>query len=649
MKQGNKIYFLIILASFTSINMYAQTNFSLNSGTSHLYWAFGSSSSWTNRYDTYNGTSKEWKVAVGSSAHTGADQYADDWNWGSGNADEGQDLYACGSGTVIYVNNTLGTASSCGNSYGRQVIIRFTGTNFAVRYAHLQSVAPGIVKNGTVSAGQLIGYLGKTGLTGTGTCTSHLHIVLYKNITNGSTALASLELGQKPTASCAAAFFLDAANQSDLSVQSPSASPTSIAKGSTLTASCTIKNNGTGATGQTTTLTYYLSSNSTYSSDDVELGTDDVSSLNAGATSSKSKTLTIPSSATTGTKYIIFRADATNAVTESNESNNIGYKQITITNPTITVSPTSLSFTSSASNKTSTVSGVSTYSVSDNQSWINATKSGSTVTVAVLANTSSSSRTGTVTVSATGAANKTISVTQSGATTSTPSNDNPCNAITLPIVSSWSYTTGTNVNATNTTNPGPTSSCPFYGKDVWYKFTATFSTMTIQMNQTGTATDMMMALYSGNCSSLVGLECDDDDGPGDMPKIVRSGLTVGATYHIRVWGYSGQTGTYGIAVRAGSYIANDGGGGEISHLKTSIESTSDSKVYPNPTTGLLTIDQLEIGGTIDVFNLSGQLQQSIPIDKSSMTVDLEELPKGTYLVKYTKGQVIETKKVELVK
>ena len=61
---------------------------------------------------------------------------------------------------------------------------------------------------------------------------------------------------------------------------------------------------------------------------------------------------------------------------------------------------------------------------------------------------------------------------------------------------------------------------------------------------------------------------------------------------------------------------------------TSVERSSDIKVYPNPTSGKLTIDAKNFEG-VEVYDTSGRL-----IIKSELrTIDLEEQAKGLYLLK----------------
>jgi hypothetical protein len=103
--------------------------------------------------------------------------------------------------------------------------------------------------------------------------------------------------------------------------------------GATTTASCTVLNQGTASAGASN-LKYYLSANTTYEVSDTYLATDAVASLAASGTAAVSELVTIPAGTSAGTWYILFYADADAAVTESSETNNIGYVAITVTSGT---------------------------------------------------------------------------------------------------------------------------------------------------------------------------------------------------------------------------------------------------------------------------------------------------------------------------
>ncbi len=141
-----------------------------------------------------------------------------------------------------------------------------------------------------------------------------------------------------------------------------------------------------------------------------------------------------------------------------------------------------------------------------------------------------------------------------------PTNNTPCNAYPLPTVDpSCNFDTYTNLGSTGSAVPTPSGcggSAPFQGGyaggDVWFSVVVPSSgeldihTLSIDF------ADGAMALYSGPCSSLTLLECDDDGEPGDgilMPHIYYTGLTPGATVYIRVWEYGNNAnGQFGICV-----------------------------------------------------------------------------------------------------
>jgi len=127
----------------------------------------------------------------------------------------------------------------------------------------------------------------------------------------------------------------------DLVVQNQNVNSSILEVGSSTYVSCTVRNQGNGSA-SSSTLKYYLSSNTTYDSGDTYLGNDYVESLSPEETSAESATLTIPSGTSTGTWYILFRADSNNEVSESNENNNVVYKQISVSNPNVSLPTTSV-------------------------------------------------------------------------------------------------------------------------------------------------------------------------------------------------------------------------------------------------------------------------------------------------------------------
>lgn len=182
---------ILSLNTFTAL----AGSFELNPGHnqySNLAWPFLESAS-------------KWNVTSGSPLHTGADKYADDYNYyQGGDSDLGKSVYSVMGGEVIYASRLSGYG------YGNQVVVLDSSGKFAVRYAHLNSIS--VSKGDTVTRqSTFIGDVGKTGLRGT--CTApdwacaHLHIVLYKNLSSNDISL--LKQGKMPSSSTAAWFRLD--------------------------------------------------------------------------------------------------------------------------------------------------------------------------------------------------------------------------------------------------------------------------------------------------------------------------------------------------------------------------------------------------------------------------------------------------------
>ena len=119
------------------------------------------------------------------------------------------------------------------------------------------------------------------------------------------------------------------APQPNLEVQNESVSPTSVESGSSVYVSCRVKNTGDGSAGSST-LKYYLSSNTSYDGNDDYLAQDAVQPLSPNGSNDGYANVNIPSDTNSGNWYILFIADANNQVDESNENDNLEYCSLTI-------------------------------------------------------------------------------------------------------------------------------------------------------------------------------------------------------------------------------------------------------------------------------------------------------------------------------
>ena len=171
------------------------------------------------------------------------------------------------------------------------------------------------------------------------------------------------------------------------------------------------------------------------------------------------------------------------------------------------------------------------------------TVNGTTYFVYIAHYSVSSSTTGTFTISRTCTAAPTP-----------PANDECSGAITLVSNTTCSNTAGTIYGATSSVDA---NGC--FGTsddDVWYSFVATAGSHTVTLSSVaGSVTDMYHSIYSGTCGSLTELTCSDANTS------TTTGLTVGATYYIRVYTYTstgGQNTTFNICVTGcNSTPAND--------------------------------------------------------------------------------------------
>ena len=80
----------------------------------------------------------------------------------------------------------------------------------------------------------------------------------------------------------------------------------------------------------------------------------------------------------------------------------------------------------------------------------------------------------------------------------------------------------------------------------------------------------------------------------------------------------------------------------LSTSEVSKEASAQVKIYPNPTSGSLTIKMKEGLAKYEIYNMSGQKM----LKGNSMTVSMESFVPGTYLIKIqTKDQKIVTEKI----
>ena len=142
-----------------------------------------------------------------------------------------------------------------------------------------------------------------------------------------------------------------------------------------------------------------------------------------------------------------------------------------------------------------------------------------------------------------------------------PANDSCVNSEELLVNDTCNYMTYTSIGATNGgITPLPT--CGAYSStsamDIWFHFYAPDNGIVEINTSAGTLTDAVMQLYRNGCGGLTLVECNDDSGPGLMPRIDRncSPLVPNSLYTIRLWGKTGTTGSFDICVMSKAAFQN---------------------------------------------------------------------------------------------
>ena len=219
-----------------------------------------------------------------------------------------------------------------------------------------------------------------------------------------------------------------------------------------------------------------------------------------------------------------------------------------------------------------------------------------------------------------------------------PANDDCSTAVVLTPGATFNENplTATNASATNSNPPAP-GCASFSGGDVWYQVIVPASgSITLETNSDTTSqiSDTGMAIYSGSCSALVLVECDDDDSlDGYFSLISLTGRTPGEVLYVNAWEYGNDTmGTFKIS----AYDAS---------LANASFSSSNFTFYPNPVKDVLNISTAQNISKVQVINLLGQEMMVKTMNESQGQIDMSHLSTGTYLVKVTSEDQVRTIKV----
>ena len=225
---------------------------------------------------------------------------------------------------------------------------------------------------------------------------------------------------------------------------------------------------------------------------------------------------------------------------------------------------------------------------------------------------------------------------QCGLTPTAPTNDECLNAISLVPggIFTDNQLTVSNSGATDSIGISTPTCGAYFGGDVWYSVVVPASgNVTIETDTTDdSVTDTVLEVYSGSCSNLTYLLCDDDTNAG-FSSVPLTGLTPGNTIYVRTFSYGNdEIGTYLISAFDAS-------------LSNSNFDTFNFNFFPNPVENILTVSSTLILSKIQVISLLGQELYSKTLNSNSEKIDMSNFPAGTYLVKVSNDELVKTIKV----
>jgi hypothetical protein len=220
-----------------------------------------------------------------------------------------------------------------------------------------------------------------------------------------------------------------------------------------------------------------------------------------------------------------------------------------------------------------------------------------------------------------------------------PVNDNCATATVLTPGATFATNplVGTNIGSTASAGV-PAPGCASYsGGDVWYSVVvpASGSITFDSASVTGSPiSDSGMAVYSGPCSTLVLVECDDDDSAnGSFSMISLTNRTPGEVLYVRFWEYGNNAfGTFQVS----AYDAS---------LSAASFDTSNFVAYPNPVKDILNLSYKSAISNVKVINLLGQEVVNAKANTNDVKVDMSALNAGVYIVNVTVDDTVHSIKV----
>lgn len=214
-----------------------------------------------------------------------------------------------------------------------------------------------------------------------------------------------------------------------------------------------------------------------------------------------------------------------------------------------------------------------------------------------------------------------------------PANDacaNALNAVTLP----YSHVQTLGESATNNTG---SIACGLGGTNdgLWYKFTGNGANITASLTNVVADFDPELAIYSGSCAATSCINYTDinDIGEGETLAIP---TVLGTVYYLNI----GNKG-FDIDAPEGNF--------KIDITTTALANESfdfkNLKVYPNPVTNILNIENNEKITKVTIINMLGQELITKNFDDFKTEVDFSDIKTGHYFAKVYSNNSEQTIKI----
>lgn len=180
------------------------------------------------------------------------------------------------------------------------------------------------------------------------------------------------------------------------------------------------------------------------------------------------------------------------------------------------------------------------------------------------------------------------------------------------------------------------------GNDIWFSFRATATEQVIEFsnlnNLAGAGTSLFFELFEGSCGDLQSLGPCQAASDIDATHSI-SNLSVGETYYFRVYSADASAHSFDICMRTPDGV-----------VSTEIQAEQALRVYPNPSSGLFTLEFAQVGsaGSVRIFDALGRkIMQKQSIEDKQLLLDLSGQAAGVYYIQLEQGGKLYSQSIQL--